>query len=75
MMSTLRKKPGPVPQGYHDRLVLIRPDQDAALCDEASARGDRQVNATIRDIFDFWMAHRAFFQTWITTRNKLPHQE
>lgn len=74
-MNTLRKKPGPVPHGYHDRLIAIRPDQDAALCDEASDRGDRQVNATIRDIFDFWMAHRAFFATWIASRSKTPTQE
>lgn len=66
------KKPGPVPKGFEPFPAQLRTDQITAIRAEGKTRGPRQGNAALRDIIDFWLAHRPFFSTWIASRSNLP---
>lgn len=71
-MSDPRKRPGPIPQGFAPFPAQLRPDQIDAIRAEGAKRGARQGNAVLRDIIDFWLAHRVFFSSWVASRGNLP---
>ncbi len=73
-MSDPRKRRGPVPHGYAPFPAQLRPDQIDAIRAEGVKRGTRQGNAVLRDVIDFWIAHRPFFTSWVASRNNLPPQ-
>lgn len=73
-MSDTGKKPGPIPQGYEPFPAQLWPDQIVAIRAEAELRGNRQGNAVLRDVIDFWLAHRSFFSTWIASGANLPRE-
>lgn len=65
-------------QLYERREILILAEQEAAVQADADARyphlttpkgKKRNFSPAIRDILDFWMAHRDIFLTWLTTRS------
>jgi hypothetical protein len=70
-MSDTGKKPGPIPQ-YEPFPAQLRPDQITAIRTEAELRGPRQGNAVLRDVVDFWLAHRSFFSSWVASRSNIP---
>ena len=72
-MSDTGKKPGPVPQ-YEPFPAQLRHDQIVAIRAEAELRGPRQGNAVLRDVVDFWLAHRSFFSSWVASRGNLPQE-
>ena len=73
-MSNVPGKPGPKPQGFEPWPAQFWPDQVEDIRAEAATRGPRQGNAVLRDIVDFWKAHRPLFFAWIAARNNLPPQ-
>ncbi len=69
----MSKRPGPVPQ-FEPFPAQLRHDQIDAIRAEGAMRGARQGNAVLRDVVDFWLAHRPFFSSWVASRNNLPPQ-
>ena len=73
-MSDTPGKPGPKPQGFVPWAAQLWPDQVKAIRTEGTTRGARQGNAVLRDIIDFWGAHRSLFFTWLASRNNSPRE-
>ncbi len=67
-------KPGRKPQGFKAFPAQLWPDQDVAIRAEAATRGERQGNAVLRDVIDFWAAHYPLFRTWIANRGNSPRE-
>jgi hypothetical protein len=63
--------------------ILIRPDQLAAIQSDANTRYPklhgrlkkrRNFNPALRDIIDFWMAHRPLFLSYLASRGQTPQE-
>jgi hypothetical protein len=76
-MNESRKK-------YETKLVLLLSEQVGAIQQDANERyptlhgptGQRRnFNPALRDIIDFWHAHRPLFFAWIANRSASTQQE
>jgi len=74
-MSDTPGKPGPKPHGFIPWAAQLWPDQVQAIRETAAREiGERQGNALLRDIIDFWGAHRPLFFTWRASRGNTPRE-
>jgi hypothetical protein len=73
-MSDTPSKPGPKPQGFKPFPAQLWPDQVKAIRAEGETRGYNQGNAVLRDIIDFWGAHRSLFFAWVASRGNSPRE-